>query len=38
LKVQGTPVDLDGYYLPNSKKVSSAMRPSSTFNELLLTI
>ena len=32
---QGSPVDLGGYFLPDVEKVSSAMRPSQTFNEIL---
>ena len=32
---QGSPVDLGGYFLPDVEKVSSAMRPSRTFNEIL---
>jgi isocitrate dehydrogenase len=35
LAVQGKPVDIGGYYLPDDDKASSAMRPSSTFNEIL---
>jgi isocitrate dehydrogenase len=30
--VQGKPVDIGGYYLPDMKKVSAVMRPSATFN------
>ncbi|MFJ6133269.1 NADP-dependent isocitrate dehydrogenase [Janibacter terrae] len=33
--VQGSPVDLGGYYKPDADKVSAAMRPSSTFNEII---
>jgi isocitrate dehydrogenase len=33
--VQGTPVDIDGYYRPNVDKVAAAMRPSATLNEAL---
>jgi isocitrate dehydrogenase len=33
--VQGTPVDIDGYYRPDIDKVAAAMRPSSTLNEAL---
>lgn len=33
LSVQGSPVDLGGYYLPDVEKVSLAMRPSKTFNQ-----
>lgn len=32
---QGPPVDMGGYYLPDSEKIEKLMRPSSTFNELL---
>lgn len=32
LVVQGKPVDLDGYYLPDTQKLRDAMRPSETFN------
>jgi len=35
LEVQGSPVDLGGYYLPDDKKSSEAMRPSATLNSLL---
>ena len=30
--VQGSPVDLGGYYDPTSEKAAKAMRPSATFN------
>ncbi len=30
--VQGKPVDIGGYYLPDPAKISAAMRPSATFN------
>ena len=33
--VQGKPVDIGGYYLPDLKKVTAAMRPSATFNALI---
>src|SRR3569623_2637212 len=32
---QGKPVDLGGYYLPDSAKTSAAMRPSATLNDAL---
>ncbi|MBS0246182.1 MAG: NADP-dependent isocitrate dehydrogenase [Proteobacteria bacterium] len=32
LAAQGKPVDTGGYYLPDQKKTSSAMRPSATLN------
>jgi isocitrate dehydrogenase len=35
LAVQGKPVDIGGYYWPDDAKASAAMRPSSTFNEIL---
>ncbi|MDP3085127.1 MAG: NADP-dependent isocitrate dehydrogenase, partial [Rubrivivax sp.] len=33
--VQGTAVDIGGYYQPDSKKVDAVMRPSKTFNAAL---
>ena len=33
--VQGKPVDIGGYYLPDAAKVEAVMRPSKTFNEAL---
>jgi isocitrate dehydrogenase len=33
--VQGDPVDIGGYYLPDSERANDAMRPSRTFNEAL---
>ncbi len=33
--VQGAPVDIDGYYLPDVEKVAAAMRPSATLNDAL---
>ena len=35
---QGVAIDLGGYYHPNPEKVAQAMRPSSTFNEILASI
>ena len=32
---QGTAQDIGGYYQPDDEKASAAMRPSSTFNEIL---
>lgn len=32
---QGSAVDIGGYYFPNEAKMTSAMRPSATFNALL---
>jgi isocitrate dehydrogenase len=33
--VQGSEVDLDGYYHPDAEKAAHAMRPSATFNQVL---
>ncbi|MDH5185402.1 MAG: NADP-dependent isocitrate dehydrogenase, partial [Gammaproteobacteria bacterium] len=33
--VQGKAVELGGYYLPDSNKVASVMRPSATFNAVI---
>ena len=33
--VQGKPVDIGGYYMPDLKKLSAVMRPSATFNAAL---
>ncbi|MEJ5263645.1 MAG: NADP-dependent isocitrate dehydrogenase [Ignavibacterium sp.] len=35
LTVQGKPVDIGGYYLPDDKKAMEVMRPSSTFNKII---
>lgn len=35
LDVQGNPVDLGGYYRPDDKKASDAMRPSAKLNETI---
>ena len=35
LAVQGSPVDLGGYYRPDADKATSVMRPSATLNEIL---
>jgi isocitrate dehydrogenase len=34
-EVQGSAVDLDGYYHPDVDKAAHAMRPSATFNQVL---
>jgi isocitrate dehydrogenase len=34
-EVQGSPVDLGGYYLPDDELVTAAMRPSPTFNAVI---
>ncbi len=36
--VQGKPINIDGYYLPNIELASKAMRPSKTFNTILSRI
>ena len=33
--VQGTPVDMGGYYHPDVAKVTEAMRPSKTLNRII---
>jgi isocitrate dehydrogenase len=33
--VQGSPVEIGGYYRPDPERVAAAMRPSETFNEAL---
>ena len=33
--VQGSPVEIQGYYLPNEELTSKAMRPSVTLNAVL---
>lgn len=38
IAVQGSPVDLGGYYQPDPAKASAVMRPSATFNEALATL
>ncbi len=35
IAAQGSPVDIAGYYQPDSEKVSLAMRPSSTLNAIV---
>ena len=35
IAVQGTPVDLGGYFQPDPAKAEAAMRPSTTFNQAL---
>ncbi|MEA2880186.1 MAG: isocitrate dehydrogenase [Hyphomicrobiales bacterium] len=35
---QGKPVDIGGYYLPDSAKTSAAMRPSATLNAALAAL
>jgi len=38
LAVQGSPVDIGGYYRPDEAKVSAVMRPSAKFSEVLATL
>ena len=38
LAAQSKPVDTGGYYLPDEKKTSAAMRPSKTLNDALATL
>ena len=33
--VQGRPMDIGGYFLPDSDQATEAMRPSQVFNEIL---
>ncbi len=35
ISVQGNPVDIGGYYLPDDKKAFEVMRPSPTFNNII---
>ncbi len=36
--VQGSPVDVGGYYRPDPERVAAAMRPSATLNEAVATL
>ncbi|WP_329584785.1 NADP-dependent isocitrate dehydrogenase [Kitasatospora sp. NBC_01250] len=38
IAVQGSPVELGGYYQPDPAKAAAAMRPSKTLNEALATL
>jgi isocitrate dehydrogenase len=38
LAVQGKPADVGGYYQPDDKKASAALRPSKTLNDILAAI
>ncbi|MCX5202363.1 NADP-dependent isocitrate dehydrogenase [Streptomyces sp. NBC_00237] len=38
IAVQGSPVDIGGYYQPDAKKAAAVMRPSKTLNEALATL
>lgn len=37
-EIQGKPVDIDGYYLPNINLAYKALRPNETFNSILKLI
>jgi isocitrate dehydrogenase len=36
--IQGSAVDIDGYYIPKPEKASDAMRPSATLNGIINTL
>ncbi|MFD0276433.1 NADP-dependent isocitrate dehydrogenase [Kitasatospora sp. NPDC127111] len=38
IAVQGSPVDLGGYYQPDPAKAAAVMRPSKTFNDALASL
>ncbi|MER7796815.1 NADP-dependent isocitrate dehydrogenase [Microbacterium sp. NPDC096154] len=38
IAVQGSPVDIGGYYRPDAEKTSAVMRPSATFNAALAAL
>ncbi|TLD69407.1 NADP-dependent isocitrate dehydrogenase [Phragmitibacter flavus] len=38
LAVQGSPIDIGGYYQPDDQKANTALRPSQTFNTILATL
>lgn len=38
LAVQGSPVDIGGYYQPDPAKAEAVMRPSKTFNQAISTL
>jgi isocitrate dehydrogenase len=38
IAVQGSPVDIGGYYEPDDAKASAVMRPSKTFNDALASL
>ena len=35
MECQGSPVDIDGYFMPSAELASNAMRPSETFNAII---
>ncbi len=38
IAVQGKPTDIGGYYQPDDKKASAALRPSKTLNDILAAV
>jgi isocitrate dehydrogenase len=38
LAVQGKPTDVGGYYQPDDAKAAAALRPSKTFNDILMAV
>jgi isocitrate dehydrogenase len=38
IAVQGSPVDIGGYYRPDADKTAAVMRPSTTFNGILASL
>ncbi len=38
IEAQGSPINLDGYYLPSDELAAAAMLPSATFNESLASL
>ncbi|MGW1864234.1 NADP-dependent isocitrate dehydrogenase [Streptomyces mauvecolor] len=38
IAVQGSPVDIGGYYQPDAAKASAVMRPSNTLNQAIATL
>ena len=38
LNVQGSPVDIGGYYHPDAEKVAAVMRPSATLNKVVASL
>jgi isocitrate dehydrogenase len=38
IAVQGSPVDIGGYYRPDADKAEAVMRPSTTFNEAIASL
>jgi isocitrate dehydrogenase len=38
IEVQGSPVDIGGYYQLDNEKVDAVMRPSKTLNDALASV